>query len=304
MKYLIVILSFTWSSVLGQPDARGKIYISTDRGVNWSRADNGLPSDAYVAVWTIVDRTVIAGTDRHGVFISSDGMKSWYASSKGLPRNARILSIDFVQNLLLVGTYLHGLFYSDDLGESWHPSGKGLTNPNIRVLYHLDRIIFAGTDAGLFISGDGGISWNLFLNGLQINSMASVKKELIVATSKGVLRTNDLGKNWAYIFSQDAISSITCAGGDIYMLDYFGNAYKAIKESYVWIQADLFLPFRYTFRITPVGNQFFTSDWNNVLRGIDSTEEVFWANGIPEDLYIKELLETPYGVLAAVGGGC
>jgi photosystem II stability/assembly factor-like uncharacterized protein len=318
MKYFIVLFVIVCSSVYGQADSvynhpansRGTIFLSADRGINWTRVDKGLPSDANVNALTMVDQLVVAGTDRHGVYISSDGMKSWYGSSKGLPRTARILSIVFTGNLIFVGTNSQGLFYSDDHGASWRPACKELTNSNIRVLHYSNGFIFAGTDLGLYVSGDEGMSWKLLLGGLQINSMSlqinsmiSTKNEVFVATNKGVLRTSDLGKNWAWIFSQGAISSLTYDGTDLYLLDFFGEVYKASKANSVWIKANIFLPFPSTFRITPVGTRFFISDWNKALIGIDSTEEVFRAKGIPEDLFIGELLDTPFGVLAAVGGG-
>ncbi|HMG91452.1 MAG TPA: hypothetical protein VK589_15430 [Chryseolinea sp.] len=314
MKNLLVLLSVICSSVYGQQDSvyrqpnydKGRIYMSVDRGVNWTRADLGLPLDAVVNAWTTTDRVVIVGTEKHGVFISSDRMKSWYSSSKGLPQNARVLSIVHAGNFIFVGTYLHGLFYSDDLGSSWKPASRGLTNSNIRVLYHLNGDLYAGTDKGLFISHDEGTSWKLFLNGLQVNSITSERNDLFVATNKGVLRTNNLGMNWTWVFSQEAIFTITSTPTDIFMLDFSGKVYKAAIENYVFIKADIFLPFHYTFRLTPAGRQFFTADWNKALRGIISTNEFFRANGIPEDVPIKDLLETPYGVLAAVGSrdGC
>jgi photosystem II stability/assembly factor-like uncharacterized protein len=307
MKNLIFVFSIVCSSVCGQSrNDSGRIYLSVDRGVNWTRADIGLPSDASVNAWTTTDGLVIMGTERHGVFISSNRMKTWYPSGKGLPKNARILSIAPAGNLIFVGIYLHGLFYSDDRGRSWQPASRGLTNSNVRVLYHLDEILFAGTDAGLFISHDAGMSWKLFLKGVQINSITSERNELFVATNKGVLRTNNLGMNWTWIFSEEAIFSITSNSTELYMLDFSGKVYKAAIENYVFIKTDIYLPFHYTFRVTPVGRQFFTTDWNKALRGIISTSEVFWVNGIPEDVPIKDLLDTPFGVLAAVGNrdGC
>jgi ligand-binding sensor domain-containing protein len=307
MKYLIILLiAVICNSVCGQPsNDRGPVYITVDRGVNWARADIGLPTDAAINAWATRDGVVIAGTEKHGVFISSDRMTSWYAASTGLPRNARIMSVVFANNLIFVGTHLHGLFYSDNRGNSWQPSSKGLTNSNIRVLYHLDGIIFAGTDKGLYVSNDAGMSWKLLLNGLQINSMTSQRHELFVATNEGVLRTVDLGRNWQWIYSLGAIFTLTSDATDIYMLDFFGKVYKAAKENYVWIKADIFMPFHYTFRIAPNGRQFFTSDWSRALRDINGTKEVFLANGIPEDAFIGRLLDTPFGVLAAVGSdGC
>jgi hypothetical protein len=314
MKNLLVLLSVICSNVYGQSDSvyrqpnydKGRIYMSVDRGVNWTRADVGLPFEAIVNTWTTTDDLVIVGTEKHGVFISSDHMKSWYSSSKGLPQNARILSIVHTGRFIFIGSHLHGLFYSQDGGSSWHPASKGLTNPNIRVLYHMNGLLFAGTDKGLFISRDTGRSWNLFLKGLQINSLTSEKEELFVATNQGVLRTNLVEVNWVWIFSQGAIFSIASNPTDLYMLDFSGKVYKASIKNYVWIKADIYLPFHYTFRITPAGRQFFTAEWNKALRGIISTDEFLRPNGIPEDVPIKDLLDTPFGVLAAVGNrdGC
>ena len=304
MKNILILLSIISSSVYGQPDYdKGRIYMSVDRGINWTRADQGLPLDAVVNAWTTTDGVVIVGTEKHGVFISADRMKSWYSSSKGLAENARILSIIQVGNFTFVGTHLHGLFYSDDRGDHWQPASTGLTNSNIRALYHFNGIVFAGTDRGLFISRDRGMSWKLSLSGLQINSITSENNEMLVATNSGVLRTTNFGMNWSWIYSQGAIFSITSNSTDVYMLDFSGTVYKASAENYVWIKADVFLPFHYTFRITPFGRQFFTADWNNVLSGIVSTSKVLSANGIRLDIPIKDLLDTPFGVLAAVGNG-
>ena len=314
MKNLLVLLSVICSSVYGQSDSayrqpnydKGRIYMSVDRGVNWIRADHGLPTDAVVNAWTTMDGEVIVGTEKHGIFVSSGRMKSWFSSSKGLPPHTRILSIVRSGNFIFVGTYLQGLFYSDDQGRSWKPANSGLTNSNIRALYFSNGILFAGTNAGLFVSHDVGMSWKAILTGLQVNSITSEGNQLFVATNQGVLRTNNLGMNWTWIFSQEAISSVTSNSTELYMRDFSGKVYKAAIENYVWIKADVFLPFHYTFRLTPAGRQFFTTDWNKALRGIISTNEFFRANGIPDDVPIKDLLDTPFGVLAAVGNrdGC
>lgn len=308
MKNLLIVLSVIASPVFGcelSPD-KGRIYISVDRGVNWVRADLGLPPDAVVNAWAATDEIVIVGTDRHGIFISSDRMKSWHPSSNGLPQGVRILSIVHAGNFTFAGTYLHGLFYSDDRGNSWRPASKGLTNSNIRVLYYMHGIVFAGTDEGLFISRNGGMSWKLSLGGVQINSITSEKNDLFVATNKGALQTNNLGMNWTWIFFQGAISSITSNSTDVYMQDFSGKVYRASTQNYVWLKADLFLPFHDTFRLTSMGRQFFIADWINALSGIVSSTKSVPGNGIPLDVPIKELLDTPFGVLAAVGNadGC
>lgn len=311
MKNLLVLLSVICSSVYGQQASvyvqpnydKGRIYMSVDRGVNWTRADLGLPLDAVINAWTTMDRVVIVGTEKHGVFKSSDRMNSWHSSNVGLPRSVRILSVVRAKNLLFVGTYQHGLFYSDDQGISWQPASNGLTNSSIRVLHYFGGIIFAGTNQGLYVSRDAGFSWKLLLNGLQINSLSSEMGDMFVATNRGALRTSDLGMSWSWIYAEGAIFSLTSDSQEVYMLDFLGKVYVASRKNYVWLSADIYLPFFYTFRITPGGTQFFTSDWRRVFNGINNTREAYWVNGIPDNVPIKDLLDTPFGLLASVGNG-
>lgn len=298
--HLSFLLTIVGAGLSAQPtNDKGRVFVSVDRGANWVRADNGLPAHAIVNAWATTEGIVVAGTEADGIFISTGETKTWRTSSKGLPKGVRILSITFHNNLIFAGTYRHGLFYSDNDGENWFPASKGVANANVRFLYSLERVIFAGTDAGLFISDDAGKTWRQTLIGLQINCIVSDGLHLFVATNRGVLRTNDYGRNWEWIFQDGAVCMLTVDNSDIYLLNYFGRVYKSSREQYAWLRADLFLPFHFTFQITPGGRQFFTTDWHHAIRGLNNTSDFFHANGIPETAVINDLLVTPYGLLAA-----
>src|SRR5262245_58969306 len=61
---------------------QGEVFVSTNRGANWTAADNGLPGDPVV-VLTIdpqTPSTLYAGT-YGGVFVSTDNGSSWTAAN-------------------------------------------------------------------------------------------------------------------------------------------------------------------------------------------------------------------------------
>jgi len=300
MYPLATLLFLLCITALAQPPVRpaGRIYKSTDRGVNWERADKGFPADATVNAWVVKDQKVIAGTNAHGVFISSDRLKTWYPSSKGLPRSARIISMASYKNILFAGTYADGIFFSND-GESWHPSNTGLKNLNIRCFYTHGPVFLAGTDSGIYSSSDGGKSWALEKSGLQINTFLFVNNQIFAATNQGVLASKDYGKTWAWIFKDGAIYTLAANEKEIYLIGLSGIVYKSdINNNFIWLKADLYLPFRYTFQLTPSSPKFLAAEWIGAFKNLNSLNSEFPNNGLPEDAAFTELLDTPFGLLA------
>jgi hypothetical protein len=291
-------------SVRNVKQVSGRIFLSTDQGVTWKQMDKGFPPDESINAWVEKDQTIIAGTETHGIFISSHQLKSWHPSNKGLPAQVRIISLATHKQFLFAGSYRHGLFYSDDLGETWTAANRGLNNLTVRCLYSYNSILFAGTDSGLYLSFDDGKSWDLSVPGAQFNSFSSLNRQLYVATNQGVLTSRD-GQKWDWIYSEGAIYSLAARGEEIYLLDFFGNVYRSLARNLVWLKADLYLPFRYTFQLTPQGRKFFTIEWKNAIRSLNNIE-TFQSDGFPPGTLIMELLNTSRGLLAGVAlpSGC
>lgn len=276
----------------------GRVYISKDQGVNWERADKGFPVDDAINAWVVQDKSVIAGTNAHGVFISSDGLKTWNESGRGLLRKTRIISMASYKNILLAGTYRDGIFLSDDGGASWRLSNEGLKNHTVRCFYAPGFVLLAGTDDGIYSSADDGKSWTLEISGLQINTFSAIGNQILAATNQGVLASEDLGKTWDPIFEEGAIYTLAANKNETYLLDFFGNVYKSSTRDFIWLKAETYLPFHYTFQLTPLSNKFLTIAWTGSFKNLDAMTGSFRSNGLPENSAFTELLDTPFGLLA------
>lgn len=92
----------TWNSVTGLPDVKTKVlgffnvsndlflytsakgvFKSTDGGLTWNAANNGLSNLKIMSV-TIINSKIVLATDGGGVFISSDNGSNWVQSNSGI----------------------------------------------------------------------------------------------------------------------------------------------------------------------------------------------------------------------------
>lgn len=307
-RLFCVLVSFNSFSLVAQVnDEAGQVYISIDRGENWTKASVGLPADVAVNAWVVTSSNkIIAGTDLHGIYISSDKAKSWYHSGKGLPKDVRVTALAIYKHFLFAGTYNHGIYFSDDEGETWKPTNKGLTNLTIRGFYANGSLLLVGTNDGIYRSLNDGISWSPEKKGMQVNAFASSNRQIFVATNQGVLASEDFGKTWYSIFNDAAIFRMGIGKNEIYLLDYSGKVYQSGITNFVWLKADVYLPFRYTFQPTPSSRKFFIVNWKYAFKSLDNVNQDLRFNGLPENSAFTELLETPFGLLATSGSqnGC
>jgi hypothetical protein len=205
----------------------------------WRPASAGLPGlnpatgFADVSVRAVVAAGepggLLAGTTQ-GVFRSSDNGGSWVAASQGLPdtdpkTGASATAVQALAVLndartrtcsLFAGT-AKGVFLSTDLGGSWRPVSRGLPGTDPRTGLSATAVtclaaasdprtlasyLFAGTPAGLFLSGDLGGSW-----GPASGVPAAPVSALALPPEGGLLVSTPLqpvgGDEWPGFFLQD-----------------------------------------------------------------------------------------------------
>jgi len=143
----------------------GGLFKSTDSGVSWNAAGNGLTNQDVrtLAIPFSSPATLYAGTGG-GVLKSTDAGASAISANEGLTNlDVKVVTVDPSNPATLYAGTSADLFRSVNGGASWAASNTGLTNAEIHALA-IDPVtpttMYAGTPVGVFKSRDGGRTWN------------------------------------------------------------------------------------------------------------------------------------------------
>jgi photosystem II stability/assembly factor-like uncharacterized protein len=174
------------------------IYKSTNRGVSFSSANNGLVNYFVntVAINPLDNKIAFAGFDGGAVFKTTNG-SSWSSSAQGL-NVTRVKSLVFdptSPTILDAGTQGDGVFKSLDSGLNWTGIDYGLGNyyVNSVVVNPLDSFtVYAATDGGVFRTKDGGATWTWLNRGLAATGVLSLS---LFPANPPILYAGTLGKD-------------------------------------------------------------------------------------------------------------
>jgi uncharacterized protein (TIGR03437 family) len=186
------------------------VYRSTDNGVTWQRASQGLPAKLAIIALARFDNALFAGTGL-GVYRSTDNGNSWTAANEGLEVDGSFRGA--VRTLLARGSLLFaglsdnvgfsggGLYLSTNGGQSWQPVAA-LANVGINALVATETAIFAGSlGSGVYRSTDNGQSWTVVNSGLTslIYVLAARGTTVFAGGLNGLFRSDDSGQSWVEV---------------------------------------------------------------------------------------------------------
>lgn len=196
------------------------IFKSSDGGVSWSPASNGLPTSLpqNTGVFDLIVRsdapdTLYAGLFEAGVWRSNDGGQSWSnATSGSIAGNdtVRALALDPAQPatiFALTGTGVHessggAPFQSRSAGL---PSASNAIFNDLAADYKQPGTLYTATNPlGLFRSTNGGQSWQPANDGLpagtlDVKGIATSQangRVLISVSGQGLWRSDNQGDSW------------------------------------------------------------------------------------------------------------
>ncbi len=122
---------------------------------------------------------IYVGSDDGYVNLTKDGGASWTRISDNLPQNlwvSRVIASQHHKNRVYVS--LNGyrdddfkpyVFKSEDFGSTWQLITKNLPNSPVNVIREDpsdERMLYVGTDDGVYVSFDNGNYWHAFSKGL------------------------------------------------------------------------------------------------------------------------------------------
>ena len=201
------------------------IYRSQDAGTGWTKFQ-GIPYSArrthMVYRHPTKTETIFAGTTE-GLWVSTqDGKQDTWrqVTSPQLVINA-IAIHPSLPNRVFLGTQDNGILISTDGGESYEVSNAGFINRKVPTVLADSKergrvyagVLFDGLNGGLFVSEDGGVTWQQSMNGMGVRDVYSLyqspsKPETIYAgTNHGLFRSDDQGRNWAQVKREEPIET-------------------------------------------------------------------------------------------------
>ena len=140
------------------------VFMTTNDGHNWSAADTvGLSHSVIGLVHLSGD--LFAATSGEGIYRSSDNGASWKevnSTNYDFQGLATIGDDIFAAAFQFPGDTTGGIFVTTNNGASWKEANNGLTDHTINALYSNGSDLFAGSNHGIYYSGNNGTSWTLF----------------------------------------------------------------------------------------------------------------------------------------------
>lgn len=196
----------------------GALYRTNDAGANWfapnPRAFRAGEIISELAVDPLHPAVVFAGLGNmtvYPLYKSTDGGRSWKtcAADQDLPPCAALEIDPTNPRVIWVGTYGAGVIKSSNSGATWTKSGEGdplVAHSQVHAIAidpTRSDTIYAGTDAGVAWSIDGGLEWILRNRGLSNADVFVIAVDHMQPTTiycgtdgGGLYKTTDAGKSW------------------------------------------------------------------------------------------------------------
>ncbi len=222
---------------------------SSDSGSTWQSVSGGLPNGPVNAL-AVLKGKIYAGTRTDGVYVSSDDGTTWQPFGMA---GREVEDLVAVRTGLLAGGG-QGIYRVDADSAVWVKSDSGLSDQgSTYILRAIGDTVFATTAGGAFRSTTGGRGiWRMKFPPAQINDIAFLGSDLLAASSKGVLRSTDLGGSWSVAatpWGSDFCTTLAVKG-DTLLVGAAGlrsrsgsyGLYRYVRDDTMWRPIDSALP--------------------------------------------------------------
>lgn len=205
------------------------VYLSTDNGATFAPANGSgagsLPAtNGFIPVQTATDwaapattgttttRTLAVAISGAGVFTSTDWGATWTARNDGLPSKALVHLMTWAPSATFPGRRWaavdgQGIFQYDETSARWsrlsrQPAEFSYIRGFAADPYVPENTVYVRTDAGLFVTTDGGSTWSRFLSPIRAGDIGTItsspKPGVWFATGRiGHYRSVDGGNSWS-----------------------------------------------------------------------------------------------------------
>jgi hypothetical protein len=161
------------------------------------------------------------------------------------PFGADVRSFAVQGTNIYAGTTRGGVFRSSDNGTSWKQVSYGMESQSIYAITSNGIALYAGGNAGVYLSIDSGERWTLINNGLTligngVHALATIGSSIFAGTNLGVFVSVDNGTNWKAANKGlagkmgNGISSFATSGNNIFAGTYGGGVFLSTDLGVSW----------------------------------------------------------------------
>jgi photosystem II stability/assembly factor-like uncharacterized protein len=171
------------------------VWKSLDGGMNWNIVSGDLTSGVNqyfhtittISISSLNENIIIAGTGDGFIHVSTDAGSTWENISSGIPERwvTKVVADPFNENTIYATISgfrwdepLSHVFISNNLGQTWQSISGNLPEiPVNDLLADPDHqgYLFIGTDAGVYFTNDGGITWYSLNQGINNVPVVAMK---------------------------------------------------------------------------------------------------------------------------------
>ncbi len=167
------------------------VWRSQDTGNSWHRVWQDFIEEAEVLLSLNTEPEFFYVGNSEGLIKSFNNGRSWVQDKSKSFEHVESLIVDPANSSHLFLASGSRVLHSDDGGDHWQPLGddlkkietgeSGPSSPHIldlAIMQGRPSILFAGTSAGLYISRDGGKSWQLEKLSESVNTLAATEQKM------------------------------------------------------------------------------------------------------------------------------
>ncbi|KAB2843271.1 MAG: T9SS type A sorting domain-containing protein [Melioribacteraceae bacterium] len=155
----------------------GGVFYSTDNGSNWDEINSGLINKDIIDLAINSAGDLFVGTYSYGVFKLTKENNFWNEINIGMPNNKDILSIIVNKNDdVLAATAYDGIYIREANSLAWQQTALQFFPCRDMALTVTGKVL-AATDAAVYISNNGGRSYELFKDGLPNSKILSIASD-------------------------------------------------------------------------------------------------------------------------------
>lgn len=216
----------------------GELFVTNDNCESWSKL---YPKDSikiFKLIYTIAvfDNNILIGTNK-GIYLSTDDGNNWIPKNSGLFFDPLL-----IYSLVINGDYVYaatyqGFFRSSLEKIAWEEYQIDKAAAQFVTVAKEDSIIITGRIGELFISKNGGKSWEnkQFLH--EIQALTILNREIYCGSIGGIYKSTDFGDSWIDLnkgIGNTIINTIASSGNDLYVGTYGNGVFHSSDNGDSW----------------------------------------------------------------------